>query len=183
MLEEKIDGMWANTQKWIEEGTFEQHLPESLESFSREILPLVAVRAFFKGVGKLDERAADIVLREVGKACGDYELGYMALQGLKIPSPDIDAFLEAHEKGENTASGGQSKVTREGNTTALVVKGGCVCPLVKVLNIEPTPNHCLCTLNHLKHVYETGLNRPVKVELIETYLRGGNSCTIKISWE
>ena len=34
-----------------------------------------------------------------------------------------------------------------------------------------------------KHVYETGLNRPVKLEVIDTYLRGGNSCTIKISWE
>jgi hypothetical protein len=111
----------------VEEGTFEEHLPESLESFSREILPLVAVRAFFKGVGKLDETAADVVLKEVGEACGDYELGYMTLQGLSIPSPDIDAFLEAHEKGENTPSGGQSRVTRQGNTATLVVKGAvCV---------------------------------------------------------
>jgi len=183
MLEKKIEEMWARTQKWIEEGSFEEHLPESLESFSREVLPMAAVKSFFKGVGKLDEEAADTVLQEVGKACGDYELGYMALQGLTMPCSDVDAFLQAHEKGENTASGGQSKMTREGNSATLVVKGGCACPLVKVLNIEPTPNHCLCTLNHLKHVYQTGLSRPVKVELIETYLRGGNSCTIRMSWE
>ena len=56
-------------------------------------------------------------------------------------------------------------------------------PAGQVLNIEPTHNHCLCTLNHLKHAYETGLGRPVKVELIKTYLRGGNSCTIRMSWE
>jgi len=183
MLEHKIGEMWSRTQKWIEEGTFEQHLPESLQSFSREILPLVAVETFFKGVAKLDEKAANTVLHEVGQACGDYELGYMALQGLQLPTSDIDAFLKAHEKGENAASGGQSKMTRAGNTATLVIKGGCACPLVKFLKIERSANHCLCTLNHLKHVYERGLGRPVKVELIETYLRGGESCTIKMSWE
>jgi hypothetical protein len=73
-------------------------------------------------------------------------------------------------------------MTRTGNTATLVIRGGCVCPLVKVLSIEPSANHCLCTLNHLKHVYENGLGRPVEVELVETYLRGGNSCTIKMSW-
>ena len=95
---------------------------------------------------------------------------------------DIDAFLQAHGKGENVASGGESKLTRKGNTATLVITGGCVCPLVKTLQIEPTPNHCLCTLNHLKHLYETGLDRPVEVELIETYLRGDSSCTIRMSW-
>jgi hypothetical protein len=72
----------------------------------------------------------------------------MALKGVKIPLPDIDAFLKVHEMGENIASGGQSTLTREGNTATLVVKGGCACPLIKVLDIEPTANHCICTLNH-----------------------------------
>jgi len=139
MIEKKIDEMWAKTKEFIEKGTFEEHLAEQLEIFSTEILPPLSVRAFFKGVGKLDQEAADIVLKEVGKACGDFALGHM-------------------------------------------VKGGCVCPLVKALRIEPTRNHCLCTLNHLKHLYETGLGRPVEVELVETYLRGGNSCTIRMSW-
>jgi len=31
MLKEKIEEMWARTQKWIEEGSFEEHLPEFLE--------------------------------------------------------------------------------------------------------------------------------------------------------
>jgi hypothetical protein len=48
--------------------------------------------------------------------------------------------------------------------------------------IETSPNHCLCTVSHLQHLYETGLGRPVRVELLETCLRRGNSCTIKISW-
>ena len=161
-------------------------MPESLEQFSEEILPPLATRRFFEGVGKLDERSAEIVLREVGSGCGDFELRLMALKGVNIPLQDleaeIDAFLRVHEIGENVASGGKAKITRNGNSATLVIEGGCVCPLVKKLDIEPTRNHCLCTLHHLKHVYETVLARPVEVELLETFLRGGDSCTIRMSW-
>lgn len=184
LIDERLEETWTRTQKYLEEGTFEKHMPQELKFFSREVLPPLAARAFFKGVGKLDEKAADVVLKEVGSVCGSFELGLMSLLGFTLPTDDIDAFLAAHEKGENVASGGLSKITREGDTAAkLVIKGGCVCPLFKTLKIDPTPNHCICTQNHLRHVYETGLNRPVKVELIETYLRGGASCTIRMSWE
>jgi hypothetical protein len=182
MIEERLEKMWAETKRLIEEGTFDQHLPDRLKFFSEEVLPPLAVKAFFKGVGQLDEEAANTVLAEVGKTCGDFALGGMRLRGLETPAADVDAFLEAHESGENIASGGRSKLTREGRTATLVIEGGCVCPLIKALQVEPTPNHCLCTASHLKHVYETGLGRPVEVELIETYLRGGNSCTIRMSW-
>ena len=64
----------------------------------------------------------------------------------------------------------------------LVIEGGCICPLVKTLKIEGTSNHCLCTVGHLKHLYEGGLGRPVEVELIETCLRGSERCTIRLSW-
>lgn len=160
-------------------------MPQSLDYFSREILPVLVVRLFFKDVGKLDEKAADIVLKEVGSGCGEFELGLMALKGVKMPATteaEIEHFLKVHELGENIASGGQSRLTRMGDTATLVVKGGCACPLVKVLDIEASGNHCLCTLNHLKHVYETVLGKPVKVQLLQTYLRGGDSCTIRMSW-
>jgi hypothetical protein len=186
IIDERIEKLWTRTQKWLEDGTFEQHMPESLEDFSEAILPPLATKLFFKGVGKLDEASAETVLEEVGTGCGDFELGLMALKGVNIPLQDLDAeidsFLQVHEIGENVASGGKAKITRNGNSATLVIKGGCVCPLVKKLGIEPTSNHCLCTLHHLRHVYETVLNRPVQVELLETYLRGGDSCTIRMSW-
>jgi hypothetical protein len=186
IIDERIEEMWARTQKWLEAGTFDQHMPESLAGFSRDILPPLATKLFFKGVGQLDERSAGTVLREVGCGCGDFELGLMALKGVNMPLKDIDKeidyFLRVHEMGENVASGGRSSITRKGNTATLVIQGGCACPLVKLLDIEPTPNHCFCTQHHLKHVYEAVLGRPVKVDLLETCLRGGDSCTIDISW-
>jgi hypothetical protein len=183
MIEERLKKLWDDTKKSIEEGTLDQHLPDRLKFFSEEVLPPLAVKAFFAGVGKLDQEAANTVLAELGKTCGDFALAGMRLRGLETPVTDIDTFLEAHESGEKAASGGQAEISREGNTATLVIKGGCVCPLVKTLQIEPTPNHCLCTYNHLKHLYETGLGRPVAVELIETYLRGDSSCIIRMSWQ
>ena len=35
IIDEKIEQLWARTQKWLEEDTFDQHMAESLESFSR----------------------------------------------------------------------------------------------------------------------------------------------------
>ena len=48
MSEEKIEEMWAKAKKFMEEGTYEQHLPEQMDIFSREILAPLAVRAFSK---------------------------------------------------------------------------------------------------------------------------------------
>jgi len=48
--------------------------------------------------------------------------------------------------------------------------------------VEASPDHCLCTVSHLKYLYETGLGRPLEVELTETCLRGADSCRIKLSW-
>jgi hypothetical protein len=182
VLEEKIEELQARTKKLLEEGTLEEHLPEQMEFFAREILPLLALQGFLKGVGKLDREAANAVLSETGKLCGGFALAGMAARGLPIPTGDVDAFIEAHAKAEDVASGGKSKLTREGDAVTIVIEGGCVCPLVKTLQIEASPNHCLCTTAHLEHLYETGLGRPVEVELLETCLRGGDCCKIRISW-
>jgi len=182
MIEEKIQEMWARTQKLMEEGTLEDHLPEQMAFFAREVLPLLVLQGFFKGVGKLDQEAASTVLSETGRLCGGFTLASMSASGLETPTENIDAFLEAHAKTESVASGGRSKLTRDGDAVTIVIEGGCVCPLVKTLEIEASPNHCHCTVSHLKHLYETGLGRPVEVELVETCLRGGDTCTIRISW-
>jgi len=181
MIEEKIGELLAKAREAMDEGTLEEHLPEQMDFFGKEILPLLAVQGYLKGIGKLDPEAANAVVRETGKLCGAFTLAGMTTQGLEVPTADVDAFLEAHAKVENVASGGKTKLTREGNSIT-IVNERCICPLVKTLKIETGPHHCDCTVAHLEHVYETGLGRHVEVELMETCLRGGDSCTIKISW-
>ena len=181
MIEAKIGELLTEAKKRMDEGTLEEHLPEQMDFFGKEILPLLAVQGYLKGVGKLDPEAADTVMCETGKLCGAFTLAGMTTQGLEVPTSDVDAFLEAHAKAENATSGGTSKLAREGDSVT-IVNDRCICPLVDRLKIETGPHHCDCTVAHLKHVYETGLGRPVEVELLETCLRGGDSCRIRISW-
>ena len=182
MLDQKIAELWARTRKLTEEGTLEEHLPEQMEFFAREILPLLALQGFFKGIDKLDAEGAGAVLSETGKLCGGFTLASMMARGLEVPTADADALIAAHAAAEDLASGGKATLTRKGDGVQIVIEGGCVCPLVKTLQIEAGPNHCLCTVGHLKHLYKTGLGKPVEVELIETCRRGGDTCTIEISW-
>jgi hypothetical protein len=35
LIEEKAAQIWARTQKWLEEGTFEKNMPQSLDHFDK----------------------------------------------------------------------------------------------------------------------------------------------------
>lgn len=70
----------------------------------------------------------------------------------------------------------ESIIERQGNTILLeYTHSECGCPLVQELNIK-NPMMCNCTRGHTKSIFETLLNRPVEVELVETVLRGGKRC-------
>jgi hypothetical protein len=56
MIEERLKKLWSDTKKSIEEGTLDQDLPDRLKFFSEEVLPPLAVKAFFAGVGNTSYR-------------------------------------------------------------------------------------------------------------------------------
>jgi hypothetical protein len=60
MIEERLKKLWGNTKKSIEEGTLDQDLPDRLKVFSEEVLPPLAVNAFFSGVGNTGYRHRDL---------------------------------------------------------------------------------------------------------------------------
>ena len=133
----------------------------------------------FEGISQLNEEAADTVLKSTCRGCIARMLSFMAHNyGYDPEKPDLDAFVAAEEKIKNLLFPGKSSLTREGNVITAIVKAGeCVCPLVKDYKIvPPSPNLCLCGKNTMKVLYEAASKRPVKVELIEGYNRGGNCC-------
>lgn len=85
---------------------------------------------------------------ELGSACGDFQLGLMALKGVQIPSAtdvNVDALVEAYDKGEEITRGGYSKLTNEDNIATLVEQESLVselCPLLRVLNMK-LPLDCI----------------------------------------
>ena len=56
---------------------------------------------------------------------------------------------------------------------------GCDCSLVNNGYVS-SPVFCNCTLGFHEMLWSTVFERPVAVELIETFLKGGSSCSQKI---
>ena len=56
-------------------------------------------------------------------------------------------------------------------------KTECTCPMAPEVN---NPALCNCTLGHEKYVWGEFFDEEIEVELMETILRGGDDCIIKI---
>jgi len=133
----------------------------------------------YEAINQLDEEAAEEVLKGTCRGCTDRVLSFLANNyGYDPENPDVDAYMAAERKMDDLMFPGQSSLTREGNIINSIVKGGeCVCPFVKDYKLaKPFPNLCLCGKNAMRVIYEAASQRPVKVELIEGYNRGGNCC-------
>lgn len=58
-------------------------------------------------------------------------------------------------------------------------KTECSCPMAKELS-RNTDMLCECTRGHEKAVWSAFFGKPVEVEIVESFLRSGNDCAIKI---
>ena len=160
---------------------------EELKARKREELIRIYInetlKNTFEGISQLNEEAAETVLKSTCRGCADRTLALMAHKyGYDPEKPNLDAYIAAEEKMENSFFPGQSSIAREGNIITVISKTGeCVCPLVRDYKIvQPSPNLCLCSKNFVKVQYEAAAKRPVKVEVIESYNRGGNCCHFRV---
>lgn len=56
-------------------------------------------------------------------------------------------------------------------------KRECTCPMAKDVQ---SPMLCCCTQGSNKETWRRFFGKEVKVEMVETFMRGGNDCVIKI---
>jgi len=160
---------------------------EELKARKREELARAFINEIvsktFEGISQLSEDAEETVLRSTCRGCAGRVLAFMAHNyGYDPEKPDLDAYMAADEKLEKLLAHGQASRTREGNIINAVSKAGeCMCPLVRDYKIiQPYPNLCICSKNFMKVQYEAAARRPVKVDVIESYNRGGNCCHFRI---
>jgi len=140
----------------------------------------------YQGIGELDEKGAEIVLRRCSEACSKYWLSLLYKKyGWDPERSDFDVFLKAQEAFEKHMSNGKASIIRKGNVIEEEFwDGECTCPLVKKYKlVKPFPNLCLCAQNTFKAVYEAGAKMPVKAEVVESYCRGGNRCLLRFKIE
>ena len=77
-------------------------------------------------------------------------------------------------------TGAESQATEDGFILTYNRGKGCDCALVRG-GLVDSPLFCNCTLGFHETVWSDLLARPVAVELLETFLRGGDCCAQRIT--
>jgi sulfur carrier protein ThiS len=141
----------------------------------------IAQREFFAGLLKsevfkkifepnFDEGARDLCLRCTGTLCNSLFVPYAGLNTDK----DIDTFIE----DLMNAFPGMRNLERKGDIIHYdffpEVKGKCMCPMIALGHIEPTPLWCTCGNYFNKAMFEAVVKRPVRVELLDSPLTTGS---------
>jgi len=84
---------------------------------------------------------------------------------------NIDSLTDAYKQNFEVWRDGNDFHIRYGETS-----DHCYCPVAQ--NIPPKPNdlHCECTRATHQAIFETALERPFKVDIVESLRRGGKTC-------
>jgi len=118
----------------------------------------------------LDEESKIKVLEECGRACAGKHTEKEALQS----KGDLDGWLATMKKWV-----GANNVHKEGNTVRLTYSK-CFCPLVGTIDPLLSNTFCNCSRGWLKENFETVVGKPVKVNLEDSIMMGGQECRFSI---
>lgn len=84
---------------------------------------------------------------------------------------DIDKLIAAYKE--------IFEIWREGDQVHIrygAVSPGCYCPAAKIHPPKPGDLHCECTRATHQTIFETALERPIRMEIVESVRRGGQTC-------
>jgi hypothetical protein len=83
----------------------------------------------------------------------------------------LDSLLQAYKKNFEVWKEGDLVHVRYG-----AVNKQCYCPAARYHPPLPHDSHCECTRATHQTIFETALDRPIKVEVVESLRRGGKTC-------
>ena len=158
--------------------------PEVIKTFEEIVAPKVlpsVVRGIMKGVFKLDEEARNTVLEEMGRACYD---GFKEFVGTPPTGLDIDTACE----WLNSTVPHNRRFQRAGDTIYWDADikdtyGGCMCILVRLCIIEPSPELCVCSTNYCRTAFEEMTGKSVEGEMVETLNSGSRNCVFRYHFQ
>jgi len=114
----------------------------------------------------LDEETKINLLEECGRACAERHAKAEALKH----KGDLDGWLGVFKKWV-----GPENVQMEENAVQLTYSK-CLCPLVQDRPPLMSTTYCNCSRGWLKEVFETVMEKPVKVKLEDSIMQGGKHC-------
>jgi len=86
---------------------------------------------------------------------------------------DVDKLIEAYKSSFEAWKEGDTVHIRFGFGKG---KKGCFCPTARTQPVKPDDVMCECTRMTHQSIFETALNRKVKIDILETVRRGGDVC-------
>jgi predicted hydrocarbon binding protein len=112
--------------------------------------------------------------KAVMEACGQQCIGQSVLDKarlLKQEASDLDEFLEKL----NHAHIGGGKLQREGSVIYASYER-CYCGSVSKTRQPISSTYCQCSCGWYKKLFEATLEKPVKVELLDSIIHGADTC-------
>ena len=88
---------------------------------------------------------------------------------------DLDKLLEAYKRNFEVWRDGDRVHVRVHIRFGEAVRQ-CYCPAARFHPVRPHDMHCECTRATHQAIFETALERPVKVEIVESLRRGSKTC-------
>lgn len=146
--------------------------PDAAEAWRSRFVQRRYARLIEILAARMDEPALNEILRNLGNYCGSTDNKLQKFRG------DFDGYrkyLNQSPSGDN--------VTYDRERGIVTVMGpernDCWCPLISLRTRTPKVA-CNCSLGWHQRTWETIFGQPVKVELVESVLRGGKRCIFKI---
>ena len=117
------------------------------------------------------------LLKKCGRRCAERN-ALPGMGGLKEELSGVDS-MEEMARIISRHTGAECVPEKDGFLLTYNRGKGCDCSIVKAGYVH-SPVFCSCTQGFHQKVWSTILERPVTVELVETFLRGGSCCSQKI---
>jgi hypothetical protein len=117
----------------------------------------------------LDEQTRVKVMAGCGRGCfRHYKFKQDIARDGKL---SVDKLLEAYKRNFEVWREGDLVHVRYGAVSKL-----CYCPAARYHPAKPRDMHCECTRATHQTIFETALERPIKVEIVESLRRGDKTC-------
>ena len=134
-------------------------------------------RGAFEGIYQLDEKGLNTVMEGMARTCAH---AFVKLYDI-AEDLDLDSFLA------KMTAGGTSKIhiQRDGNTILWDEQheGQCMCPFIRRNVIPLKPSLCVCALHWLRMLIEPHVDKPVRVEMLDSVAQGSQNCVFRITIE
>ena len=124
-----------------------------------------------------DKEKRERVMEKLGNTCFNNFFGKIA-QDIKKKSSGMVEIIQ----NINKLSGGEYFKLEDNKIYATFNQ--CLCQIgVRETEIPISKTYCSCSLGWMKSLFKTVLDKPFKVELVESVVSGGNNCRFVINLE